>query len=78
MDFEAHLRRLIGRAGKFEVKIGTTPEGRVLIVVESDLGPRKFLMVENTAIPVPADEKPPTQQVAATGFDAHRGMGARA
>lgn len=79
MDFEAFLRKLISQNADFSTKVGLNQEGRVLVAIESEGINGFYIVVENTAHQLGplVDTKPPTQRVAAAGFDAHKGMGER-
>ena len=80
MDLESLFRDLIRSNTAFRAEIGHNAEDRVLLrVVRNDGTASGYIIVENTAIPadVAAPTKPPVQRVAAQGFDAHKGMGAR-
>lgn len=79
MDLEAFFRDMVRLNVPFKAQIGLNGEGRVLLRIESESVSAGFVIVENTAMPadIAAPEKPPAQRVAATGFDAHKGMGER-
>jgi hypothetical protein len=80
MDLESLFRAMIRNNTAFRAEIGLNAEDRVLLrVVKADGEASGYIIVENTAIPaeIAAPTKPPVQRVAAQGFDAHKGMGAR-
>ena len=79
MDLESLFRDIIRSNTAFRAEIGHNAEGRILLrVVREDRTASGYIIVENTAIPADAAPvQPPTQRVAAAGFDSHEGMGSR-
>lgn len=70
-DFESYLRAKLNDTD-LTPAIYLNAEGRVEMVFGDGF---RFISFGDRVIPVP--EKPAAQRVAATGFDAHKGMGDR-
>ena len=77
MDIEIALRRhLREMADGQKVTVWVNDEDRVVLTLtNADGSQTEFVAVEDKLIPWPV--KPPTQHMAAEGFDAHKGMGSR-